>query len=310
MNWQTDISFCPDMGELSAKAIVSLIGQNILAANDTVFRSFLEKRYEKMVRLFPDTPHVNQQWEQRIDGYVCSNKRDDAKPDARLVVPTQYIASTDARVSALCNEPNLGVDLPTWFCNKNVSDKGRVMLVSQDPLRVGDRCGSLYLSSPWAFHSSDFRKKERKQIPQLLVNNLLEQGYRVYLTDASKLFAHDHAFSERHIIQDEMFKEVFRRVLFKEAELFKPNVIVAVGKIAAQILMNETIDNWEDVTIPEPTVNNVSVDGTEYKCLVSYHYSRLTSRKRDLEKHYRFIDNMGNRNYMQYYMRAIEKAVC
>ncbi len=306
MNWENDVSFCHDMGTLSARTVSSLIGQNVLATN-AAFRNFLESRYKRMAAHFRDTPHVDKEWKQKISSCVCSTKHDDIKPDARLVVPVWNVLSRDDRVSTLFTEPNLGLDLPTWFYAKNRKQAKRVMLVSQDPLRIGDDAGNLYISSPWAFHSKEFRTKERKEIPQLLVNHLLDEGYCVYLTDASKLFARNHAFCGRIIIPT--FQQVFHDVLMQEVELFKPDVIVAVGKVAAQILTGKTIEDWKCATIPHPSTDNVSVEGTEYKCLLAYHYRRLSSQKRFLGKHYDFIGNIGNRNYVQYYMDAIEDAI-
>jgi len=303
MQWDTDISFCPNIGALSSKAVAALIGKKVLASNVTL-RNLLEERYDRMSRNFRATPHTGEEWKQIIGGSNCLNKQDKAKPDARLIVPVRHIATADTRISAYSGEPNFGLDLPTWFCRKGAKKPKRIMLVSQDPLRDNDDAGSLFVSSPWAFHSREFRDKERKKIPQLLVNHLLAQWYCVYLTDASKLFVRNHAFCRDVVIP--AFCQSFQDVLRQEIMMFKPNVIVAVGQVAAQILTASECNRWTSLTLPEPSKALVAVSKKNDMCILTYHYSKLSAHKKKLASHYKFADNAGNFNYLQYYMRAIE----
>lgn len=265
-------------------------------------------RYNKMIELFRNTIHDDRQWDQSSGGCICSTKHDTSKPDARLVVPVRTIVSRDARIPALFSEPNLGVDLPTWFCANNQKKAKRVMLVSQDPLRIGDDAGSLYISSPWAFHSKEFRTKEKNNIPKLLVDHLLEHGYCVYLTDASKLFARDHEYCHDVVIPS--FRKDFQEILLQEIKMLNPDVIVAIGKTAAQILTGNSLDDWNNMTLPKSSTVNVRAAGKEYKCLLAYHYRRLSAHKKILERYYDFADNFGNRNYVQYYMSGINELIC
>ncbi|MBQ7177129.1 MAG: hypothetical protein IJS08_06915, partial [Victivallales bacterium] len=74
MQWDTDISFCPNIGALSSKAVAALIGQKVLASNVTL-RNLLEERYDRMSRNFRATPHTGEEWKQIIGGSNCLNKQ-------------------------------------------------------------------------------------------------------------------------------------------------------------------------------------------------------------------------------------------
>ena len=63
----------------------------------------------------------------------------------------------------------------------------------------------------------------------LLVEQIVSNGYGIYLTDANKFFIHDHKttdmFSDAHI-------DVYAEIMRREIELVKPAVIVCLGKRA------------------------------------------------------------------------------
>ena len=310
--WANDIVFCPQMGELTTAAIANLMSQQVFSANAD-FTALLKERYEKMAANFQIEPHESRKWEQRIRNHVCQAVYDGGKPDARLAVPTQYIGSSDNRIKSLRNARNLGVDMPVWLSQRGAhKDAPRIMLVAQDPLRDGDSNGNLYISSPWAFHCRDFRHKTRMRIPFLLVSYLLGHGNCLYLTDAFKIFAEDHKYSDEIIRPD--FRQPFQDVLRAEIELFVPDVIVAIGEQASCAVMavgerNEEIGNWANVVIPRPSLKSVTMSGRVIPCVLASHFSRISAYQARLkaEVDYCFSDGAGNENYIQYYVQAISR---
>ena len=124
----------------------------------------------------------------------------------------------------------IGVDLPTWF---NIQGNKHIMIVAQDPLRSSKwygECFDAVISSP--FGQQDLGHRQRAnggKMMSLLVEQIVSNGYGVYLTDANKFFIHDHKttdmFSAAHM---DMYAEIMRQ----EIEFVKPAVIVCLGKRA------------------------------------------------------------------------------
>ena len=135
----------------------------------------------------------------------------------------------------------IGVDLPTWF---NIQGNKHIMIVAQDPLRSSKwygECFDAVISSP--FGQQDLGHRQRAnggKMMSLLVEQIVSNGYGVYLTDANKFFIHDHKttdmFSAAHM---DMYAEIMRQ----EIEFVKPAVIVCLGKRAERICRKMGLPN-------------------------------------------------------------------
>ncbi len=146
----------------------------------------------------------------------------------------------------------IGLDLPTWFNLKN-NDK-RVMLITQDPLRrniwysdinkmdpevtgkTGNRedyiCIDALVSSPFALHDRSWREKRgRGGRMRMLVEQLIEKRYGVYLTDCRKYFVYDKRESNIYSSQEQK-RKLYKSILGKEIDIIKPECIVAMGNQA------------------------------------------------------------------------------
>lgn len=142
----------------------------------------------------------------------------------------------------------IGLDLPTWFNLKN-TDK-RIMLVAQDPLRdntwysdvdnpdVPEKTGckenyiciDALVASPFGLHGKSWRdKKNGGGRMALLVEELIEHGNGVYLTDCRKYFVYDHKESAEY---SKKKKNIYKAILQKEIGIVNPQRIVAVGNEA------------------------------------------------------------------------------
>jgi hypothetical protein len=78
-----------------------------------------------------------------------------------------------------------GHDMPFWI-EVNEGEKGRIMLVPQDPLRRLSCPENMTLSTPFGVHSLDYRGN---RLVTQIVDSILNKGYSVYLTDFYKLYA-------------------------------------------------------------------------------------------------------------------------
>lgn len=141
----------------------------------------------------------------------------------------------------------IGLDLPTWFNLKD--NERRIMIISQDPLRnniwysdtdktplgkTGYKedyiCNDALLSSPFGLHNRSWRDNRRGGgRMKLLVEQLIEYGYGVYLTDCRKYFVYDHEESD---IYSSGKKDFYKSILKKEVDIIKPTCIVAMGNQA------------------------------------------------------------------------------
>lgn len=132
------------------------------------------------------------------------------------------------------NRGAIGVDLPTWF-NMQENNK-HIMIIAQDPLRSIKRygeCTDAVLSSPFGQHDSTHRQwPNGGKMMHLLLGELLDKGYGIYLTDANKLFIYDHKttdkFSTNHL---NSYTEIIRQ----EIDLVKPCTIVCLGRRAERM---------------------------------------------------------------------------
>lgn len=127
---------------------------------------------------------------------------------------------------------SIGVDLPTWFNIKD-DNKGRIMLIAQDPLRskwYGRLTDKAVVSSPFGLqdrvHRNSFKGGRRFHI---LVSKLVGANYGVYLTDCRKFFVKDHSTSDTFY---KLKKDNYIKILRKEIELVDPTRIVAFGNCA------------------------------------------------------------------------------
>lgn len=129
----------------------------------------------------------------------------------------------------------IGLDLPTWF-NIQV-DNIRIMIIAQDPLRNTkwyERCHDAIISSPFGIHDASHRKKGNGgKMVNSVIDELVQKGFGIYLTDANKYFVHDRKTSNSY---SESKLKVYSDILQKELDLVKPNLCVCFGKIAKDVL--------------------------------------------------------------------------
>ena len=236
MNWETDVEFCPDVGDLTIDSISELIANKVFKTKS--FSGILKARYEQMQKYF-NAEYNSPDWDLTFGGFTFRNIVDKKKKDARLKVSGDRISQNNENgpILDLFNECDFGHDLPVWVCKKGIDKKGcpHVMIVAQDPKRNNDERGYVYLSSPFGLHSRNFRKNLTTKI----IDGLMEEGAIVYVTDYLKFYA-SHPGYIRSI--DCFAKEHAEVISSDETSLFKPCVLVTLGKEAFTVLQPSAID--------------------------------------------------------------------
>ena len=129
-------------------------------------------------------------------------------------------------------------DFPIWF-NMDDTQAQRIMFITQDPISRDVKwykdCRDALCTTVFGIHNPMWRNKGNggKRI-WLLANKFVENGYGVYFTDGYK-FAIQSTSGEA-ITPDTAQVTAYREMLNAEIALVKPTQIVALGKLAENVL--------------------------------------------------------------------------
>ena len=267
MCWN-DVVFCPDgvVNGLTANKVV-----DALAGENKIFPVGLKEvfltRYEKMrdPKVFMQSCREHPElWRQGSLRLADVGKY----RDALLEIPTHPLFDDDDEWNEILKYPCVGHDLPVWMHGPKPCKDRRIMIVSQDPLRTGHGIGKLLLSTPFGFHSADYRDNDGDLLMHLALR-LMENGYLLYFTDAMKIYnrkpepkridkktgkqkspckdcEHYEKCKRRRVeigrAKNEIqknFRERYKQCLAEEISLFDPDVIVTFGEPAAKALLPE-----------------------------------------------------------------------
>lgn len=222
------------MGGLDTTAVAKLLADGLFGGN-VAARKLLTARYAQMKKNCGTVPHDDARWD--LDG-ISADHEDMA---ALLPVPRERMGNCGQLVDPLWDHSNYGHDMPTWMVGKGRESAHRVMVVSQDPLRTNHEAGSLVLSTPFGFHSADYRNIhcENKRLFCLVERLLEECGACVYLTDCRKFFTDDvlkGSRGKKNYVRSnqKLYRPMFRAVLEAEIAAFAPDLILTLGNDAAE----------------------------------------------------------------------------
>ena len=234
MNWKP-IVFCPSLaakksgeGKMNCDSVAALLARSLFASSAKA-NDLLVARYHQMVDNYLEVPHDDPKWDLKIGAKTFKCEGEDEA--SLLLVPKSAMPGCQPLVAQLWSHPDFGHDMPTWMVKRGVKNPHRVMIVSQDPLRTDQKDGNLVLSTPFGFHSADYRNVCcQNPILCRMVERLIEEcDACVYLTDCMKFYTSDK-FVERHLSR---FHQMFDEVLRMEKDTFAPDVILTLGNIAA-----------------------------------------------------------------------------
>lgn len=265
MNWDA-IEFCPSLsidGRNMDEDAVSVLLARTLFSNGTHARDLFSARYRQMRRNYSDVPYDDLRWDLTLGTVTFGCEGVDKA--ALLPIPQHALPNSPHPVAALWSHSNFGHDMPTWMVKRSVKNPRRVMIVSQDSRRTGQPAGRLLLSTPFGFHSSDYRNIccQNSVICRFVWRLLDECDACVYLTDGIKFCA--DGIKPKHM--GRQFQRTFETALHEEIALFSPDIVLALGDLAAGFcnirppcvgLDIQNIDNCRFVSAYHPRVRNLA----------------------------------------------------
>lgn len=257
-DWRT-IEFCPELRGCSVNCdnVAALLADNLFAGNLKV-RELFSERYRQMRKNYSDdtrddgkgVPHDDERWDLKLGTETF--ERDGNDEAALLSVPQCALPGFPSRIAELWNHANFGLDMPTWMVKSGVENPRRVMIVARDPRRTGYPAGNLLLSTPFGFHSEDYRAIGcQNSFIYNLVWRLLDKSEAcVYLTDCIKFYTNDGKDGDlkkkghEYVLSNRKeFWKTFETTFEAEIKAFKPNVVLTLGIFAAEICGIESPQN-------------------------------------------------------------------
>ena len=275
---ENNFGFCEN-GQI-ARQICELIANNLLGIEQL---DKIQRRYDDMRRNFNNYPkdcakgRPEWQFSEGLHPFRPVEYRNPYYLDTTAVpIPITHPDFTDLTTRTE-KRGAIGLDLPTWF---NMNDGNpRIVLVTQDPLRsaewYGDKVSDNYLctdavvSSPFGLQDANHRERGNggKRM-WLLVNELIEQGYGVYLTDCRKYFVYSHKESDKYTSDEKTAR--YKDVLNKEIDIINPRKIVALGSDARSYCNSIGIKTYPEQPLPHFS----GAAGKQIKAYFDYEGSR------------------------------------
>ena len=296
MDW-TEIEFCPESVLKETELVPVLVGAECVFP-EGLESVFLERYCVMRNNFMTSCLKHKEAWQQ--GNYKLADVT--RYSDALLELPISAPIWNAEWMNILAN-PCVGHDLPIWMSGKKPICGRRVMIISQDPLRTGHGKGKLLLSTPFGFHSSDYRNE--RLMMKLAYELMFKYGCVLYLTDFMKVYNREPmeikngkisgdcrgcvhyaecmksksliAGNKKNIKKN--FIKRYKECLHEEIKLFNPNVVLILGRDAACSCFpcftgfksnpNMLKDKW-------------NVDGTDFSCCIGYHPNRITAYRKAL----------------------------
>lgn len=235
MKWQNDVSFC-EGGIVNPNEIVNLLSNDLELES---IRDVLSARYERMQTLFRNTAADDEAWRQ--DGCGIANPQ--RYKDVLLEIPRGLFGEGNdmwCGVNGILSRPDVGIDLPTWMQRRGVQPRQRIMVIAEVPQRARHGAGMLLLSSPWAFHSMEYRALPKNRLIRSVIEAYMcEKNAVVYMTDCRKIYDGVGMAQRQHEVS-------YRRILQREIDLFGPTTIIGFGSKVLEALCPDVVANSDE----------------------------------------------------------------
>lgn len=210
--------FCNEDCALSA-SIPELIINTVLG---TSLKDEIDNRYNDMRNNFDKT------YEEWQNSFSTSGRPFRSYSDtSSICMPT----TTKNCFPEISQFSQIGLDLPTWINIKEGNPT--IMFISEEPTRSDryEKCTDIVVSSPFAIHEKEHREYKDGDLYTELFNQLIAQGYGIYLTQAKKIYTKGVGSKPFAIKSRLQFKDI----LDKEIELVKPDLIILLGAFPARL---------------------------------------------------------------------------
>ena len=218
VDWSSQVSFCDDKIVAVSDVVKTLVDNLQLGS----VRKILLERYSRMKELFGTVSANDSKWKQTGCVIADANKH----KDVLLSIPRDLFADgneTWRGEDGILEREDVGLDLPTWMELEGSKRTERIMIVASEPKRAVHTSGNLWLSSPWAFHSMEYRARMKNPLMLTIVESFMcERQAVVYLTDCRKIYDADK-------IAQNSYADEYKRCLEREIKLFGPTVLIGYG---------------------------------------------------------------------------------
>lgn len=239
------MSFCGNFNFRNQVENLIYNGLFNVSANSTIsFKAILKDWYEKAICLRTADNNAWMSASMPFDTAIKIGRQKDAllDVDKSVFLPNNIISNLLQK-----GYTHIGHDTPVWIIpdsvNENLWDTLRIMIISQDPRR--DLVGNgVLLSTPFGLHCQAYYDGKIETRIADRLHKMQKNGKHIslYFTDAYKLFVEDsqNDKSKSTSLLNE-YNDIFKCILDKEIELFKPNLIVCWGRESANLLLEENI---------------------------------------------------------------------
>ena len=218
IDWSSQVLFCDDNIVAVAEVVKTLVNNLHL---ESICKILLD-RYSRMKKWYGKACANDSEWEQT--GCIIADTR--RHRDVLLGMPRSLFAADNEMwcgENGILGREDVGLDLPTWMDLKGSKKAERIMIVASEPKRAVHTSGSLWLSSPWAFHSMEYRARMKNPLMLTIVESFMcERQAVVYLTDCRKIYDADK-------IAQNSYADEYKRCLEREIKLFGPTVLIGYG---------------------------------------------------------------------------------
>lgn len=126
-------------------------------------------------------------------------------------------------------DQHLGYDLPCLLSAERPV-RGRIMMCAQDPLRSSEEA-KLTVGTFFGIDNNHLRARNHYRMIWQFIKRCVLAGYDVWVTDAIKLFAGKGVVQRNRPLRD-----LSRSIIEDEVAAFKPDRIVAFGKVACEMM--------------------------------------------------------------------------
>jgi len=131
-----------------------------------------------------------------------------------------------------------------------------IAILGQDPLRKSDkRREEIGIGTPYAMHLKFCRERLRNtRLYFDLIKVLLDEGYRVYLTDIFKVWVSE-ADKDKAIPLSKKDHQRFASIIRAELGIFKPLAVITWGQVASKTFKSLNL-NFNHLEFPHPSGAN------------------------------------------------------
>lgn len=218
VDWSSQVSFCDDKIVAVSDVVKTLVDNLQLGS----VRKILLERYSRMKKWYGTASANDSEWEQT--GCIIADTR--RHRDVLLGIPRNLFAADNEMWcggNGILGREDVGLDLPAWMELKGSKRAERIMIVASEPKRAIHTSGNLWLSSPWAFHSMEYRAHMKNPLMLRIVESFMRDRQSVvYLTDGRKIY-------DAEKIAQNSYVDEYKRCLEREIKLFGPTVLIGYG---------------------------------------------------------------------------------